>query len=66
MIILKSTLEIFISVQESTTFNKSHVFDLVKLHKQNSSHFDKAFEQAYLKIFKCFHERANKKIPSKF
>jgi hypothetical protein len=62
----KSVLQIFGEVQEASALNKSHVMDLVKIHKENAFFFDKALEQTFLKIFKCFHERANKKIPSKF
>jgi hypothetical protein len=40
--------------------------ELVKIHSENHHHFDRAWEQVFLKIFKSFHEKANKKIPSKF
>ncbi len=51
----KSVLQIFGEVQEASALNKSHVMDLVKIHQENAFFFDKAFEQTFLKIFKCFH-----------
>lgn len=62
----KNVLHVFADVQEATALSKSHVMDLIQIHKQNAFFFDKAFEQAFIKIFKCFHEKANKKIPTKF
>jgi hypothetical protein len=51
----KNVLRVFAEIQEASTLNKSHVMELVKLHKENAFFFDKAFEQAFMKIFKCFH-----------
>ncbi len=66
MATFRSVLQIFEEIQTSTALAKSHVMELVKIHSENHHHFDRAWEQVFLKIFKSFHEKANKKIPSKF
>lgn len=62
----KNVMNVFSDVQEAVSVNKSHVMELVGLHKENAFFFDKALEQAYIRIFKCFQDKANKKIPQKF
>ena len=62
----KGVLHVFTDVQETVSLNKSHVMELITLHKENAFFFDKAFEQAYIKIFKCLQEKPNKKAPPKF
>ena len=66
MKMFKSVMHVFSDIQEAVSLNKSHVMELITLHKENEFFFDKAFEQAYIRIFKCFHDKANKKIPQKF
>ena len=46
--------------------SKVQLFDLVKLFKKSPHQFQEGWEVAYLKIFKIFHEKANRKMPPKF
>ena len=61
-----NVLNIFGKVQKLISPQQTHIFDLVKYFREDLELFEYSFEQAYLKIFKAFHQRGNKKIPSKF
>lgn len=57
---------IFNDINKVQTASKAQVFELARVFRLDPSGFQQAFELAYLKIFKIFHERANRKMPPKF
>lgn len=60
-------MEIFTEVQKTVSIHKTHIFQLLKYAQEDYELFMYSFEQAYLKIFQSFHQKANnKKIPAKF
>jgi hypothetical protein len=63
---IATVLTIFQEINRTQLPTKTHIFELVRLHRANPPHFQSAFELAYLKIFKIFHERANRKMPPKY
>lgn len=63
---IQQVLSIFQELNSVQSASKAQVFDLVKLFRQHPIHFQEAWELAYLKIFKIFHERANRKMPTKY
>jgi hypothetical protein len=62
----EGVLLVFSEINKVQTASKAQVFELVSLFKADPSEFTGAFELAYLKIFKIFHEKANRKMPPKF
>ena len=62
----QQVLSIFQDMNKVQNASKGQLFELVKLFKENAKHFESAWELAYLKIFKIFHEKANRKMPPKF
>jgi len=61
-----TVLTVFQEINKVQAATKTHIFELVKLFKSHPSFFQTAFEIAYLKIFKIFHEKANRKMPPKY
>lgn len=64
--IAEEVLGVFAEINKVQSASKAQVFELVKLFKTDPQEFSGAFELAYLKIFKIFHEKANRKMPIKF
>jgi hypothetical protein len=62
----ESVFAVFNEINKIQTASKAQVFELAKLFKADPLNFQNAFELAYLKIFKIFHEKANRKMPPKF
>lgn len=63
---IKKVLGVFQQIDKVENVPKTHIFDLVKLFNTNPKGFQIAFQLAYLKIFKIFHEKANRKMPLKY
>jgi hypothetical protein len=63
---IQQVLTIFQDINKIQNASKAQLFDLVKLFRQQPINFQQAWELAYLKIFKIFHERANRKMPPKY
>jgi hypothetical protein len=63
---IQQVTTIFQDINKVQAASKAQLFDLVKLFRQNPHYFRLAWESAYLKIFKIFHERANRKMPPKY
>jgi hypothetical protein len=64
--VIQQVLTIFQEINKFQSASKAHTFELVKLFKLHPLHFQQAWELAYLKIFKIFHERQNRKMPPKY
>lgn len=62
----EAVLAVFAEINKVQTASKAQVFELAKLFRGDPEEFSSAFELAYLKIFRIFHERANRKMPPKF
>lgn len=62
----EAVLTVFNDINKVQTASKAQVFELVRLFKVDPNAFSSAFELAYLKIFKMFHEKANRKMPAKW
>ena len=63
---IKSVLTVFQEIDKVESTSKTHIFELLKLFKADPHNFQIAFELAYLKIFKLFHEKGNRKMPPKY
>jgi hypothetical protein len=63
---IETVLTLFQEINKTANASKTQIFELVKLYKSQPAHFQSAFELAYLKIFKIFHEKASRKMPPKF
>ena len=63
---IQKVLGVFQEINKVQNISKVQLFDLVKFFKQQPTYFQEGWEVAYLKIFKIFHERANRKMPPKY
>lgn len=62
----EAVMQVFGEINKVQTASKAQVFELARLFRDDPLNFTTAFELAYLKIFKIFHEKANRKMPPKF
>lgn len=64
---VENVLQVFADINASAECaSKTQIFELAKLFRIDPKLFEHAWEQAYLKIFKIFHEKANRKMPPKY
>ena len=58
-------LSLFNDINKVQSASKTQVFELMRLFREDSPGFERAWEQAYLKVFKVFHDKGNRRIPPK-